>query len=79
MTRRPAGHAGEGAATLRRLDRRDLLQAVVELAASGRGGEGGAPRSTSIFFDRYEQRLLLEALARHFPPILGATRRSTTS
>ena len=26
-----------------------------------------------IFFDRYEQRLMLEALARNFPPILEAT------
>jgi hypothetical protein len=52
---------------------RDLLQAVVQLAASSApvGQEKAAPLHL-VFFDRHEQRLLLEALARNFPPILEA-------
>ena len=51
-----------------------LVQAVVELAAPGeqRDGKNTAPIHL-IFFDRHEQRMLLEALARNFPPILQAT------
>jgi len=47
---------------------------VVELAAPGekKDGKNTAPIHI-IFFDRYEQRLLLEGLARNFPPILKAT------
>ena len=53
---------------------RELVQAVVDLAVSGAppGEKKSAPIHV-IFFDRYEQRLLLEALARNFPPILEAT------
>ncbi len=53
---------------------RELVQAVVELAAPGeqREGKNTAPIHL-IFFDRHEQRLMLEALARNFPPILHAT------
>ena len=53
---------------------KELVQAVVELAAPGeqRDGKNTAPVHL-IFFDRHEQRLLLEALARNFPPVLQAT------
>jgi hypothetical protein len=53
---------------------RELLQAVVELAVSGAppGEKKSAPIHV-VFFDRHEQRVLLEALARNFPPILKAT------
>lgn len=53
---------------------RDLLRAVVELAVSGvpQDGMKSAPIHL-VFFDRHEQRMLLEALARNFPPILEAT------
>ena len=49
------------------------LRAVVELAAPDEHGEPSAPIHL-IFFDRYEQRVLLDALARHFTSILAATR-----
>jgi hypothetical protein len=53
---------------------REVLKAVLELAVSEAppGEEKAAPIHV-IFFDRYEQRLMLEALARNFPPILKAT------
>ncbi len=47
---------------------RDLVKAVVEVAAP----ERVAPVHF-VLFDRHEQRLLLEALARNFPPILQST------
>lgn len=50
---------------------RDLLKAVVEIAQSGEN-----PKKAPIhivFFDRYEQRLMLEGLARNFPAILERT------
>jgi hypothetical protein len=52
---------------------REVIKAVVELAAPGeqRDGRNTAPLHL-VFFNRYEQRLLLEALARNFPPILEA-------
>jgi hypothetical protein len=52
----------------------ELVQAVVDLAVSGQPEEEkkSAPLHV-IFFDRYEQRLLLEALGRNFPPILQNT------
>jgi hypothetical protein len=52
----------------------DLVKAVVELAAPGeqRDGRNTAPIHL-IFFDRHEQRMLLEGLARNFPPILQAS------
>ena len=53
---------------------RDLVQAVVDLAVSGApAGEKKSAPIHVIFFDRYEQRLMLEALARNFPPILKNT------
>jgi hypothetical protein len=53
---------------------RELVQTVVELAVSDAppGDKKSAPLHV-IFFNRYEQRLLLEALARNFPPIIHAT------
>ena len=53
---------------------KELVQAVVALAAPGEQREGNntAPIHM-IFFDRHDQRMLLEALARNFPPILHAT------
>lgn len=50
----------------------DTLRAVVELAAQDENGEPVAPIHL-IFFNRYEQRVLLDALARHLPTILAAT------
>ena len=47
---------------------RDLLKAVVDVAAPSKE----APVHF-IFFDRHEQRLMLEALARNFPPILRSS------
>jgi tetratricopeptide (TPR) repeat protein len=53
---------------------RDLVQAVVDLAVSGEpeGEKKSAPIHV-IIFDRYEQRLMLKALGRNFPPILQNT------
>ncbi|WP_435018571.1 AAA domain-containing protein [Tundrisphaera sp. TA3] len=53
---------------------RELVRAVVDLAISGSppGEKKSAPVHV-VFFDRHEQRLVLEALARNFPPILRAT------
>lgn len=53
---------------------RDLVRAVVSLAVSGAadGGKKSAPVHV-VFFDRHEQRVMLEALARNFPPILKST------
>lgn len=53
---------------------RDLVKAVTDLAVSG--AAAGEPKSAPIhvvFFDRGEQRVLLEGLARNFPPILSHT------
>src|SRR5262245_4007545 len=53
---------------------RELVRAVVDLAVSAEpAGEKKAAPIHIIFFDRYEQRLMLEALGRNFPPILQAT------
>lgn len=53
---------------------RELVKAVVDLAVSDapKGEKKLAPIHV-IFFNQYEQRLLLDALARNFPPILQAT------
>jgi len=53
---------------------RELVQTVVDLAVSDapKGEKKSAPIHV-IFFNHYEQRLLLEALARNFPPIIQAT------
>ncbi|MBY0513744.1 MAG: PD-(D/E)XK nuclease family protein, partial [Gemmataceae bacterium] len=53
---------------------RDVVRAVVELAAPGeqKDGKNTAPVHV-VFYDRYEQRLLLEGLARNFPPVLKNT------
>jgi len=53
---------------------RELVKAVVDLAVSdGPKGEKKSAPIHVVFFDHYEQRLLLEALARNFPPIIQAT------
>jgi hypothetical protein len=53
---------------------RDLAKAVVELAAPGKRSDGKNTAPVHVvFYDRYEQRLLLEGLARNFPPILQNT------
>ncbi|QDV37679.1 DEAD/DEAH box helicase [Tautonia plasticadhaerens] len=53
---------------------RDLLRAVVELAVPDEPQDGTKTAPIHlVFFDRHEQRMLLEALARNFPPILEAT------
>jgi hypothetical protein len=53
---------------------KDLLAAVVELAASG---DPSQPKKSApvhvVFFDRRTQTVLLEGLARNFPPVLAAT------
>jgi hypothetical protein len=51
-----------------------LARAVIDLAAPGelKDGHNTAPLHL-IFFNRFEQRLLLEGLARNFPPILQHT------
>lgn len=53
---------------------RDLVRAVVELAApdGAAGGKKTAPVHV-VFFDRHDQRLLLEGLARNFPPVVEGT------
>jgi hypothetical protein len=50
----------------------ETLRAVVELAAPDENGEPSAPIHL-VFFNRYEQRVLLDALARHLPTIMSAT------
>jgi len=53
---------------------RDLLAAVGELAApSDPAADKTAAPIHVVFFDRREQRLLLDGLARNFPAVLGAT------
>jgi hypothetical protein len=53
---------------------KELLKTVIELAQGDAppGGKKSAPIHV-VFFDRYEQRVMLEALARNFPPVLEAT------
>ena len=53
---------------------RELVQTVADVAVSGapEGEKKSAPIHV-VFFDRHEQRVLLEALARNFPPILKNT------
>jgi hypothetical protein len=50
---------------------RDVVRAVVELAAAT--GEPKAAPIHFVFFERHEQQVLIDALARNFPPILKAT------
>ncbi|NBO92481.1 MAG: DNA helicase [Planctomycetia bacterium] len=51
---------------------RELLVAVVEIASSTLS-EGKKVPIHLVFFDRYEQRLMLEGLARNFPAMLEKT------
>lgn len=66
----PDSPAKEEAVFLRWI--RDTVRAIVSLAAPDETGRREAPIHL-IFYDRHEQRLLLEGLARHFEAILGAT------
>jgi hypothetical protein len=50
----------------------DLLTAIAELAAPDDDGQPRAPIHL-IFFNEFEQRLLLEGLGRHLTRIMGAT------
>ncbi len=50
----------------------ETIRAVVELAAPGAEGARQAPIHL-IFADQFAQRLLLDALARHFGGVVGAT------
>jgi hypothetical protein len=50
----------------------ETLQAIVEVAAPDEGGQARAPIHL-IFFDRYDQRVLLDGLGRHMTSIMGAT------
>jgi hypothetical protein len=53
---------------------RELVRAVVDLAeGESPHGEPKAAPVHVVFFDRHEQRLVLEALARNFSPIVEAT------
>ena len=76
--RRPAGHAEQRGAAVRRLDRRDA-------AGGGRAGRAGRRRGSRsapihlIFFNRFEQRLLLEGSGAPLRRRSSARRRSTTS
>jgi hypothetical protein len=51
---------------------REVVRAVVELGAPDEAGEASAPIHL-IFFNHFEQRLLLEGLSRHLTSILEAT------
>jgi hypothetical protein len=50
----------------------ELMRILVEVAAPDEDGKPRAPIHL-IFYNRFEQRLLLDGLARHFERILGAT------
>jgi hypothetical protein len=52
---------------------RVLLKTVIELAVSDVPGDKKSAPIHVIFFNQYEQRLMLEGLARNFPTILTAT------
>src|SRR5207248_6578504 len=49
----------------------ETLRAIVTLAAPDDAGERRAPIHL-VFYDGYEQKLLLDGLARHLPSLLGA-------
>ncbi len=51
---------------------KETLQAIVELAAPDQLGQSKAPIHL-IFYNSFEQRMLLEALSRHFTTIAAAT------
>ena len=50
----------------------ETIRAIVELAAPDREGQPRAPIHL-IFYDTFEQRVLLEGLGRHAASVLGAT------
>jgi hypothetical protein len=49
----------------------ETMRAVVELAAPDAEGKASAPLHL-VFYNRYEQRLFLDGLSRHFSAVLGA-------
>lgn len=66
----PEDAMGEEALFVRWVD--ETLRAIVEIAAPDGAGEAKAPIHL-IFWNHFDQRILLEGLARHFERILGAT------
>jgi hypothetical protein len=52
---------------------RELVQAVVDIAVPTEPGDKKSAPVHVVFFDRHEQRVMLEALARNFPPVIQAT------
>ncbi len=66
----PASDAQEGDLFLRWTA--DTIRAIVELAAPDRDGAARAPIHL-IFYDTFDQRVLLEGLGRHAEEVLGAT------
>ena len=66
----PASPEVEGALLLRWLD--DTVRAIVELAAPDADGQPRAPIHL-IFWNSFEQRMLLDGLARHAASIFAAT------
>lgn len=70
LTDGPADADAEEALFLRWID--DTVRAIVDLAAPDKNGEASAPIHL-IFFNRFDQRLFLDGLARHAGRILGAT------
>lgn len=70
LTDGPTDAAAEEALFLRWID--ETVRALVELGAPDKNGELNAPIHL-IFFNRFDQRLFLDGLARHAARILGAT------
>lgn len=52
---------------------KELVQAVVKLAINNEDTENPSAPIHVVFYDSHEQRILLDALARNFPPLLKAT------
>ncbi len=70
MTTAPPDEASERELLVHWID--ETIRAVVEVAAPDEDGEPAAPIHL-IFFNSFEQRLLLDALSRHAQSILSAT------
>jgi hypothetical protein len=66
----PEDAATEGALLVRWID--ETIETIVDLAAPAADGQPRAPIHL-VFYNHFDQRLLLDALARHFHSILGAT------
>lgn len=70
MTAAPPDEASERELLVRWIDA--TIRAIIEVAAPDETGEPAAPIHL-IFFNRFEQRLLLDALSRHAHSIFAAT------